>query len=286
MPQSLEEVCEGVRRDQHYYQGQLQQFFTQLDRDSTLRIKVEQAIYSSTGEISIDVLYQRGEYAIAPKNDHSDARYRQYISILKEDEQLQKLLHQVTDGEDKQQEFLQRARDLVAAIRMQSNLERMVKEDLLQAFQDGTAREGLAGLHQLAAEAKVEEQKSLEVMNEPQATAAYKKAALAYKEWRKNFSTRLPHSFWTDLSTQLVHYQISRVDPTFNPELIAYGHTHPNSIDEKCQNDKEAGPSPIDLRGERHKPELIFTPYADKWLIHQVICGESILSRKYQRSTK
>ncbi len=91
---------------------------------------------------------------------------------------------------------------------------------------------------------------------------------------------------WSYVFNDQLRYQVSRTvrgGEVINPDVIAFGHSHPLSNLENVSSEL-AGPSVIDSTSSIEKPKLVFTALSDRWQVYVAICGKSTLAREYERT--
>ncbi|MDO8656884.1 MAG: hypothetical protein Q7K45_06615 [Nanoarchaeota archaeon] len=316
--EDIEKWCMDAERNKEYYQEQLDHFFKRLDADRELRLSLEQQIYSSEYEIGVDLLKKSNdEYELYSYHDPSDPMYNAYLEEMRNDPQLQQLLWNVVDGEEKDiPAFVERAEQLVNYFvpfdRLEQNVLNAIEEkltskemyeDLIQAAQSNeNHHKFISSLDSLMERQTKMIEKYQEAL--PQLSAVIREEELSLlRQLQKDYGQLLQErhdseerwnklneeyttDFWTNLKAELIRDRIHQTVPNkefLSPSLLAFGHTHPNFYMQE-EEGEEHGPSQTDIRTIDDRPELIFTTLPDRWQIHTVVCGEAAFVREYPRT--
>lgn len=315
---TIEQWCIEAKQNKQDFQEQLDLFFEKIDTNKELRIALEQTIYSCEDEIGIDVLKNpSGEYEFLSYSDPSDPIYNAYLDMMRRDPPLQQYLWSIVDGEEKEiPKFRDRVEQLVNDAVHFETLERgvlnSIEEKLLSAeiYEDlgkvaqssqehhqfidhvdslmgkyaNRMEECQKALSKLSTEVPEEELSLLRQLKKDYGELLQERQDFE-KRWNDNNEEYIAN-FWADMKKVLIQYKFDQMVPvenTLSPSLLAFGHTHPNFYEQE-EEGEEHGPSEIDMRNSRRRPELVFTTLPDRWQIHTIICGESALAREYRRT--
>ncbi len=137
------------RHHPRFYHQQLQGFYRYLDENTPVRRTLEQQIYASTDEMSIDVHSDQESFQIIPKKDPSDHLYATLLQQIREDAEVQYYLAQIKEGDRYSvDEFWARLKEVARQFPTPTDSERSV----VASFPEEIEESALLEIQELAVE--------------------------------------------------------------------------------------------------------------------------------------